>query len=140
MRVPLEPRVEALTEQVIAAAFAVSNALGHGFLELVYRNALVEELVAHDIHGVIEKAYPVHYRGTVVGRYVADLVVEDTVIVELKAVDALTTAHRSQVLNYLKASGLPVGLLFNFGLPRIQIKRLLLTLPDVPQSTPDETS
>ena len=68
MRLPLEPRVEALTERIIAAAFAVSNVLGHGFLEVVYRNALVEELVAHDIHGIIQKSYPVHYRGKVVGR------------------------------------------------------------------------
>ena len=139
MRIPLEPRIEALAEQVIAAAFAVSNALGHGFLEVVYRNALVEELVARDIHGIIEKSYPVHYRGKVVGRYTADLVVEDAVIVELKAIEALAKVHHIQVLNYLKASGLPVGLLFNFGLPKIQIKRVLLTLAEEPQSTPKPT-
>jgi len=130
MKVPLDPEIDALTERVIAAAFAVSNELGHGFLEVVYRNAMVEELIARDIHGVIEKSYPVHYRGKVVGRYVADLVVEDIVIVELKAVDALTAAHRAQVLNYLRASGLPIGLLFNFGLPKVQVKRVLLTLPN----------
>lgn len=128
-----------MAEQVIAAAFAVSNALGHGFLEVVYRNALVEELVARDIHGIIEKSYPVHYRGKVVGRYTADLVVEDAVIVELKAIEALAKVHHIQVLNYLKASGLPVGLLFNFGLPKIQIKRVLLTLAEEPQSTPKPT-
>jgi GxxExxY protein len=126
MRAELDPAIDALTERIIAAAFAVSNELGHGFLESVYKNAFVEELIANNLHGVIEKPYPIHYRGKLVGRYVTDLVVEDTVIVELKAIDTPTKTHQSQVLNYLKASRLPVGLLFNFGQPRIQMKRILL--------------
>lgn len=126
MRAELEPSIDALTERIIAAAFAVSNELGHGFLESVYKNAFVEELLANDLHGVMERPFPIHYRGKLVGRYIADLVVEDTVIVELKAIDALTKAHQAQVLNYLKASRLPIGLLFNFGQPRVEVRRVFL--------------
>lgn len=126
MRAELEPSIDALTERIIAAAFAVSNELGHGFLESVYKNAFVEELLANDLHGVMERPFPIHYRGKLVGRFIADLVVEDTVIVEFKAIDALTKAHQAQVLNYLKASRLPIGLLFNFGQPRVEIRRVFL--------------
>jgi GxxExxY protein len=129
MRASLDPHLDALTERIIGAAFAVSNELGHGFLESVYKNAFVEELAANDLEIKIEKSYPVHYRGKLIGRYTADLVVQDTVIVELKAVEALSKAHYSQVLNYLKTSRLPIGLLFNFGKPSVEMKRILLGQP-----------
>jgi len=118
--------LDTLTETVIAAAFAVSNTLGHGFLENIYKNALTEELEVLGLRVAKEKPYPVLYRGKKMGLYVADMVVEDRVIVELKAVDDLTQAHRAQLLNYLKASNIPIGLLFNFGRPKIQIKRVIL--------------
>lgn len=126
MRAELPQRLDQLTEAIIGAAFAVSNALGHGFLESVYKNALVEELTSQGFMVVKEKAYSVLYRDKIVGNYVADIVVEDTVIVELKAIDQLTPTHRAQLLNYLKASSLPVGLLLNFGAAKLQMKRVIL--------------
>jgi GxxExxY protein len=126
MRANLHPRLDELTEIIIGAAFAVSNELGHGFLEAVYKNALAEELTAQGLSLTKEKSYPVSYRGKEVGSYIADMVVENTVIVELKAVDSLAPSHRAQLLNYLKASTLPVGLLLNFGTPKLQMKRVIL--------------
>ena len=126
MKANLDPALETLTEKIIGAAFAVSNALGHGFLEAVYKNALAEELSSKGIGVHKEKPFAIHYNGKKVGVYVADVVVDNRVIVELKAVDALTRAHSAQVLNYLKASGLPVGLLMNFGTARVEMKRVIL--------------
>jgi GxxExxY protein len=125
MRIHLAPRLEELTRKIIGAAFTVSSSLGHGFLEVVYRNALAEELVAAGLAPLKEKPFPIHYRGKQVGLYIADLVVEDEIIVELKAVDALGQAHKAQLLNYLKASGLAVGLLLNFGRPRLEMRRII---------------
>lgn len=122
----LPPKIEALTRVVIGAAFEVSNILGAGFLEAVYRRAMVKELHLRGLEAAEEVRYSVHYKGQEVGTYVADLVVDGCVVVELKALDCLTGAHAAQVLNYLKASGLKVGLLFNFGNPRVEMKRLLL--------------
>jgi GxxExxY protein len=126
MRAEIAPSLDALTEKIIGSAFAVSHTLGHGFLEMVYKNALGLELIASGLVVAKEKPFPVHYRGQHVGMYVADIVVNDTVIVELKVVDALSAAHSAQVLNYLKASRSPVGLLFNFGKPRVEVKRVIL--------------
>lgn len=125
MRICIDDRLDDLTQHIIGAAYAVSNALGHGFLEAVYRNALVEELLGQGIAVTKEKSYPVIYRDKQVGQYSADIVVEDLVILELKAVDGLVQAHRAQLLNYLKASGLPVGLLLNFGTAKMQVKRVI---------------
>ncbi|MGE5475117.1 MAG: GxxExxY protein [Bacteroidales bacterium] len=126
MRADLPQRLDLLTEAIIGAAFAVSNALGHGFLEIVYQNALVEELACQGFAVAKERPYPVFYRGKTVGNYVADIVVEDSVIVELKAIEQLAPTHRAQLLNYLKASNLPVGLLLNFGTAKLQMKRVIL--------------
>lgn len=126
MRADLDPQLEVLTERIIGAAFTVSNALGHGFLELVYKNALAEELTVAGLTVAKEKTFPVLYRGKQMGLYTADLVIEDAVIIELKATDILVQAHRAQLLNYLKASGLPVGLLLNFGKPKLEIRRVIL--------------
>lgn len=126
MRNPVDPCIEKLTERIIGAAFEVSNALGHGFLESVYRKAMLRQLALFGLNAAQEVPYRISYCGEDVGHYVADLVVAGKVIVELKAVDALTAAHRGQTLNYVKASGLPVGLLINFGTPRIEIRRVLL--------------
>lgn len=111
------------TEAVIGAAFQVSNTLGAGFLEKVYENALRHEIEKQRLAVEQQKPIQVHYDGVVVGEYIADLVVDQTVLVELKAVKALDDIHSAQVLNYLKATGLPVALLLNSGSPRVEIKR-----------------
>lgn len=126
MRIDLGPHLDGLTEKIIRAAFTVSTTLGHGFLEIVYKNALIEELARDGLAVAKERIFSVSYRGKQVGRYVADIVVEDAVIAELKAVEALTRGHAAQLLNYLKASQIPVGLLLNFGQPSLEMKRVLL--------------
>ncbi|MFH1123647.1 MAG: GxxExxY protein [Pseudomonadota bacterium] len=114
-----------VSERVIGCAYQVSNTLGNGFLEKVYENAL-----AHDLRKVglaVEQQSPIQvfYDGVVVGDYVADLLVEKSVLVELKAVKALDQIHFAQCLNYLKATGLNLCLLINFGTPRVQVKRIV---------------
>jgi GxxExxY protein len=126
MRASIEPGLDGLTEKIIGGAFAVSNGLGHGFLEAVYKNALMVELEARDLSVRKEQSFPVQYRDKRVGFYLADLVVENQVIIELKAVDSLSQNHTAQVLNYLKASQLPIGILLNYGKPRLEMKRILL--------------
>lgn len=126
MKVQLDARLEALTERIIGAGLDVFHSLGHGFLEGVYKKAMLRHFQISGVKAAEEVAFRIDYLGASVGTYIADLVVENTVIVELKAVDALVGAHRAQLLNYLKASRLPVGLLLNFGSPRLEIKRVLL--------------
>ena len=125
VRASLDLELDGLTEPIIGAGFAVSNGLGHGFLEAVYRNALVEELRLSGLAVQAEKTFSVYYRDKRVGVYMADIVVADGVIVELKAVAGLADAHAAQLLNYLRASQLPVGLLMNFGTPRLQWRRVI---------------
>lgn len=116
--------LDSITEAIIAAGFSVSNVLGHGFLEILYKKALALELQAVGLSVVVERPYEVRYRQTRIGLYVADLVVEDKVLVELKAVETLGAAHIAQVINYLKVADLSVGLLLNFGRPRMEVKRI----------------
>ncbi|MEM6656237.1 MAG: GxxExxY protein [Planctomycetota bacterium] len=113
-----------LTETIIGAAFRVQNSLGVGFLEKVYENALARELAKTGLGVEQQKPTKVWYDDAVVGEYVADLVVDSRVIVELKAVKALDNIHVAQCLNYLRATGLGLGLLLNFGSPRVEVKRL----------------
>ena len=115
-----------LTERVIGAAFEVSNHLGHGFLEPVYQKALMHELVEAGLDAENQVGFRVHYKGVMVGWYYADILVDRRVIIELKAVANLSSAHVGQVLNYLKASNLQIGLLLNFGRPRLEYRRLCL--------------
>jgi len=114
----------ALTEKVIACAFTVSNTLGCGFLEKVYENALAHELRKAGMG--VRQQYPIRvtYDGVIVGDYTADLLVEDRVLIELKAVRALDNVHLAQCLNYLKATGLRICLLMNFGRPRVEVRRI----------------
>src|SRR5947207_16008539 len=115
-----------LTEAVIGSAFEIANVLGVGFLEKVYERALIRELA---LRGVIAKAqvsFPVYYKGQYVGEYMADLVVGEKVIVELKCVDRFANGHLAQCINYLKASGLRVALLINFQRPKVEWRRVLL--------------
>ncbi len=113
---------EELTQQIIKAFYTVYNALGYGFLENVYENALKIELGKMGLKVIAQHPIKVYYDHQVVGEYFADIVVEDTIIVGLKAVNALLTEHEAQLLNYLNATRCEVGLLFNFG-PKPQIKR-----------------
>lgn len=115
-----------LSERVIGACMEVSNVLGAGFLESVYHRALLQELSKRGIQAGSQCAMQIFYKGAPVGDYVADLIVEDRLILELKALPALTSAHEAQLLNYLKGTGLRVGLLVNFGAPKIHWKRLVL--------------
>ena len=114
---------EDLTGRILDAAFEVSGSLGHGFLEGVYRKAMVIALQARGLGAEEDVPYQVRFKGHVVGDYRADLVVDRTALVELKAVKSLLPEHQAQAINYLKASGLPVALLINFGTPRIEYRR-----------------
>ncbi|MGF1609452.1 MAG: GxxExxY protein [Kiloniellales bacterium] len=118
--------LETLTERIISAAFEVSNVLGHGFLESVYQKALVYELRQRGLAAHPQAAFRVHYKGQAIGHYYADLLVERFVVVELKAISALQPVHVGQVLNYLRASSLRVGLLLNFGRPKLEYRRVVL--------------
>ena len=114
-----------LTDQIIGAGMNVSNALGIGFLEKVYENAMVIELKEQGLSVEQQKPIKVTYKDQVVGEYVADLLVADTVIVELKSVDRIASAHEAQLLNYLRATGIRIGLILNFGTPRMGIRRMV---------------
>ena len=116
---------KSISESVIGCAFEVSSTLGAGFLEAVYESALYCELEAKGIAFERQKPLVVRYRGKVVGKYVADIVVEDRLLVELKAVARLSGEHQAQVMNYLRAANLNVGLLLNFGSPRLGISRIV---------------
>lgn len=116
-----------LSEKIIGGAFNVSNSLGPGFLEKVYENALAHELRKAGLD--VRQQFPVDvvYDGVVVGEFVADLLVESQIVVELKAAKNLDDAHLAQCLNYLKATRLPLCLLLNFGKPRVEVKRIVLS-------------
>ncbi|MCL1464674.1 GxxExxY protein [Argonema galeatum] len=113
-----------ITEKIIGCAFTVSNTLGCGFLEKVYENALVHELRKAGLR--VHPQYPikVYYDGIVVGEFAADLLVEQCVLVELKAIRTMTEKDQAQCLNYIKATNLPLCLLINFGNPKVEIKRI----------------
>ena len=110
---------------IIGCAFTVLNSLGAGFLEKIYENALAFELRDAGFAVVQQPGTKVVYRGAIVGEYFADLLVEESVAVEVKAVKALSEAHRMQCVNFLKATGLHLCLLLNFGTPRLDIKRVV---------------
>ena len=114
---------------IVGAAMAVYNDKGHGFLEPVYQECMEIELGIRNIQMSAQVPFPLAYRGRALKqKYVADLVCYEQIIVEVKAVSALCDSHRSQVLNYLKASGLELGLLINFGHPgRLEYERIVRT-------------
>jgi GxxExxY protein len=112
-----------ISERIIGCAFLVANTLGAGFLEKVYENALAHELKKAGLAVARQYAIRVEYDGVIVGAFVADLLVEEVILVEIKAVRALDTIHDAQCLNYLKATGLKVCLLLNFANPRLEIRR-----------------
>ena len=119
-----------LTYQINGAIFEVSRTLGAGFLEKVYENALTIELKERGMRAINQVPIKVSYKDTIVGEYFADILVEDKVILELKAVENLSKLHEAQILNYLKATGIQVGLLVNFKHPKAEIKRMVLGLEE----------
>ena len=106
---------EELTNKILRAYYNVYNRLGYGFLEKVYENALVLELKRMSIHGRRQVPIKVYDVGELVGEYYADILVDDRVIIELKAAESLCEEHEAQLINYLRATSIEVGLLFNFG-------------------------
>jgi GxxExxY protein len=117
---------ENLAEAIIGAAFEVSNVLGAGFLEKVYERALLQELSLRGLKAKAQCPIRVSYKGHYIGDYLADLVIEDTILVELKCVERFSGEHVAQCINYLRASGLHVALLLNFQHPKLEWKRVLL--------------
>ncbi len=112
-----------LTEKIIGVFYGVYNELGHGFLESVYENAMTIALRASGLRSVQQAPVTVRFRGQIVGDFRADLLIEDAIIVELKAASGIDPEHEAQLLNYLRATEIDVGLLLNFG-PKPQFKRL----------------
>ena len=122
---PIGPH-EDVTKGILKCAFRVQNTLGCGFLEKVYENAMMVALEQEGLEAVQQVPLRVHFDEVLVGNYVADIVVERAVLVEIKAAEDNPPIYVAQVLNYLKASDLPVGLLVNFGSPRLWYRRLAL--------------
>jgi GxxExxY protein len=116
---------EELTQEIIGSAFEVHNTLGYGFLERVYQKALQSELVARGLSVEIEYPIKVSYKGNPVGEYFADLLVNKTVIIELKTATEYNPKDEPQLLNELKATGIKIGLLINFGRTKVGFKRLV---------------
>ena len=119
-----------ITYAINGAVFEVNRVLGPGFLEKVYENALLIELKSRGLKAESQVPIKVLYKEDVVGEYVADILVEERVIVELKTVERLEKIHEAQLLNYLKATGLNIGMLVNFRHSKAEIKRLVHNLPE----------
>ena len=117
--------IDDITYRINGAIFEVNRELGAGFLEKVYQNALMVELAGRKLKVESQVPITVRYKGVDVGEYFADIVVENQVILELKAVDSLQKIHEAQLLNYLKATGYKIGLLVNFTHPKAEIKRFV---------------
>ncbi len=119
-----------ITYGIRGAVFEVNRVLGSGFLEKVYENALLIELHARGFKAESQVPIKVYYKENVVGEYIVDILVEGTVIVELKTVEKLEKIHEAQLLNYLKGTGIQVGILVNMKYPKAEIKRMVLNLPE----------
>jgi GxxExxY protein len=113
-----------LTGKILEASFEVINELGAGYLESVYEKALYFVLTEKGLEVKSQVPINVHFRGQNVGQFFADLLVEEKIIVELKAVSHLTPEHKAQVINYLKSTGIEAGLLINFGNAKLEFYRL----------------
>ncbi|MDX1460744.1 MAG: GxxExxY protein [Xanthomonadales bacterium] len=120
-----------MSHRAIGCALEVHRTLGCGFLESVYAEALAQQLAEHGICFQRERACPVWFKGHLIGRFIADFVVEHSLVLELKAVERLLPIHQAQLINYLKATRLPTGLLLNFGTRSLQIKRAVNRLNQI---------
>ena len=112
-----------LTEEIIGCAYRVYNKMGYGFLESVYEKCLLIELKKADLDAEAQKPITVYYDGEIVGEFLSDIIVNDTIILELKSVRQVVKAHEVQLVNYLVATGKPLGLIINFGETKVEIKR-----------------
>ena len=112
-----------VTETIIGCAYRVYNKMGFGFLESVYEKCLLIELHKSGLDTESQKPITVYYEGEIVGEFVADIIVNDAIIVELKSVRRIIKAHEVQLVNYLVATGKPVGLILNFGERKVEVKR-----------------
>jgi GxxExxY protein len=119
-----------VTYAINGAAFEVNRVLDSGFLGKVYENALLIELKERGLNAESQIPVKVFYKKKVVGEYIIDMLIERKVIVEIKTVEKFNNVHEAQLLNYLKASGIQVGLLINFKHPKVEIKRMVLDLPE----------
>ncbi len=120
------------TERIIGCAFDVLNNLGHGYHEKPYEAALVVDFRYHGISYSQQSRYPIFYRNVKVGEYIPDLVVFEKVIVDTKTIERITEHEIGQMLNYLRATGLQVGLVLNFKHAKLQFRRVTLTPPSAP--------
>lgn len=120
---------EAVTSDIINAFYQVYNTLGYGFLEKVYENAMAKELARRGHRVKQQTPIQVYYLNEAVGEYFADIMIEDKIILELKVAEAISPAHEAQLINYLKATGIQVGFVFNFG-PQATFKRKIFTKGD----------
>ena len=117
-----------LTEKIIGCAYRVYNKMGFGFLESVYEKCMLIELHKENLDAEPQKSITVYYDNQIVGEFVADIIVNDTVILELKSVRRIIKAHEVQLVNYLVATGKPVGLILNFGERKVDVKRKIKDL------------
>jgi len=113
-----------LTGKILEASFEVSKELGSGFLESVYEKALLVALRQKELNAASQVSLQVKFRGVIVGEFYADILVENKVLLELKAVSRILPEHKAQVINYLKATGIEIGLLLNFGNAKLEYNRL----------------
>lgn len=120
------PVLNALSKQIIGCALTVANTLGCGFLEKVYENALAHELLKGGLTVAQQRGITVRYDDIIVGEYFVDLLVNNSILIELKTARALDDIHRAQCVNYLRATGLHLCLLMNFGTPRLEVRRVVL--------------
>jgi GxxExxY protein len=117
-----------LTEKIIGCAYRVYNKMGFGFLESIYEKCMVIELRKESLDAKSQKPITVYYGDEIVGEFVADIIVNDTIILELKSVRRIIKAHEVQLVNYLVATGKPIGLILNFGERKVEIKRKIKDL------------
>ncbi len=117
-----------MTETIIGCAYRVYNKMGFGFLDSVYEKCLFIELCKAGLDAESQKPITVYYENEIVGEFVADIIVNDTIILELKSVRRIIKAHEVQLVNYLVATGKPVGLILNFGERKVEIKRKVKNL------------
>lgn len=122
-----------LTEKIIGCAYRVYNKMGHGFLESVYEKCLMIKLKKVGLQAESQKSITVEYEGESVGEFFADIVVEESVILELKSVKQIVRAHEIQLVNYLVATGLEVGLILNFAEKKVEVKRKVRSLKHLDQ-------
>ena len=111
--------------QLVGAAFEVLNQLGHGFLEKPYENALIAELELKQIPFRQQPRFNISYKGRIIGEYIPDLIVFDQIVAEVKCIPKITNLERAQLLNYLKVTGLKVGVILNFKNPKLEWERIV---------------